>query len=109
MEPDKEEYKFIYTVPGSGNFPVPELAAMPVKQFLSYLDYRECEREANFPSEAAFVRNPRNGAVVNVPIGHYMIQRELIYLICLELGVNMPDEFQQYQRMMSNPPSNQAF
>lgn len=107
MEPGKEEFKYIFTVPASALFPVPELIGMPFKQFLSYLEYRECEREANFPSDVTFMRNTRNGVVVSVPTGHHMLQRELIYLICLELGINMPDEFQQYQRIMSGtPPAN---
>jgi hypothetical protein len=101
MESDEEEFRYVYTVPGSAFFPLSEPAGMPHKQFLSYLEYRACELEAIFPNDVTFIRNTRNGTVVSVPTRHYTIQRELIYEICLELGVNMPDEFQQFQRMMS--------
>ena len=104
-----EEFVFEFTAPGSGKFPEPELAGMPYKQFLSYLEYRACRLEADLPKAVTFVENTRNGAVSSVPTSHYMLQRELIYHICLQLSVNMPDEFQQFQQMMGGTKSADSF
>jgi hypothetical protein len=72
----------------------------PVRQFLSYLEYRGCDLGVTFPADITFVLNPRNGAEVQVPIARAQITAYMMYLICLELGVNMPDEFAAYQQLM---------
>jgi hypothetical protein len=72
----------------------------PVKQFLSYLEYRGCDLGVTFPADITFVTNPRNGEEAQVPIARFMITAYMMYWVCLELGVNMPDEFAAYQQLM---------
>ena len=73
---------------------------LEVRRFLSYLEYRDCERGVTYPADIVFVTNPRNGAEAQVPIARAMITADMMYWVCLELGVNMPDEFNAYQQMM---------
>lgn len=84
----------------------------PVRQFISYLVYRGCEKNGVFLADVQFIRNPRNGAEGQVPIARGMITAYMMYWICLELGVNMPDEFAEYQRMMdwagANTPASRT-
>lgn len=86
-----------------------EQEELPVRRFISYLEYRDCEKGTVFPADIAEMQNSRNGVKVQVPIAHAMIQREMMYWLCLELGINMPNEFAEYQRMMdwagANPTS----
>lgn len=79
---------------------------LDVWRFIKYLEYRGCERGATFPADIAFVSNTRNGAEAQVPIARVMITAHMMYWICLELGINMPDEFTEYQQMMdgTKPP-----
>ena len=83
--------------------------AFDVRRFIKYLEYRGCERGPVFPADIAFISNPRNGAESQVPIARALITAHLMYWICLELGINMPDEFAEYQHMMdwagANPPT----
>lgn len=73
---------------------------LEVRRFINYLKYRGCERGVIFPTDVVFVRNPRNGVEAQVPIARAMITAHMMYWICLELGVNMPDEFAEYQQRM---------
>lgn len=78
----------------------PEPQDLEVNKFVSYLKYKHCEEVTNFPSDLIMVVNTRNDARAEIPARHYKIQREMMYWICLSLGINMPEEFKGYQSMM---------
>lgn len=71
-----------------------------VNLLLSYLAYRSCKEDKRMLRDEAYIINTKSGATSSVPIRYAMIDKELIYQICLELGVNMPDEFAAFQQLM---------
>jgi hypothetical protein len=77
-----------------------EPAGFDVKLLLSYLDYRSCKEDKRMLRDEAYIINLRSGATSSVPLRYSVIDKELIYQICLELGVNMPDEFTAFQQLM---------
>jgi hypothetical protein len=77
-----------------------EAVGLDVNILLSYLEYRYCKEHKRMLRDEAYVVNTKSGATSSVPIRYAMIDKDLIYQICLELGVNMPDEFAAYQQLM---------
>ena len=77
-----------------------EPLGLDVNILLSYLQYRYCKEDKRMLRDEVYIINTRSGATSSVPIRYAMIDKELIYLICLELGVNMPDEFSAFQELM---------
>jgi hypothetical protein len=75
-----------------------EPEVLDVNAFLGYLQYRYCVEETRFPRDEAFIRNTKNEAVSNVPLRYANISREMMYMVCWELGINMPEEFSYFQR-----------
>ncbi len=73
---------------------------LEVHRFVSYLKYKDCEEVTNFPSDLIMLVNTRNGDRAEIPARHHKIQREMMYWVCLTLGINMPEEFKGYQSMM---------
>jgi hypothetical protein len=71
-----------------------------VDLLLNYLAYRSCKEDKRMLRDEVYIINTRNGATSSVPIRYRMVDKDLIYHICLELGVNMPDEFAAYQQLM---------
>lgn len=72
---------------------------MELTTFLAYLRYRECvqidTRRVHF-----IFKGPENGKVVFVPRNAEHLERENIYLICMDLGIDMPEKFKPYQDQM---------
>ena len=72
---------------------------MELNQFLFYLGYRDCVEIDR--RRIHFVYRGPEGPVVNVPrnVGH--LERETIYLLCMDLGIDMPEHFKDYQAKMN--------
>jgi hypothetical protein len=79
-----------------------EPPGLDVNLFLSYLAYRSCKEDRRMLRDEAYIINTKSGATASVPIRYAMIDKELIYQICLVLGVNMPDEFTAFQQLMDS-------
>ena len=81
-----------------------ELLTLNVDRFLSWLDYRGCKENKRMIRDEAFVVNQKSGATSSVSLRFADIDREIMYWICRELGVNMPTEFPAFQEMMDGLP-----
>lgn len=81
-----------------------EPRSLNVDRFLDWLHYRECKEDRRMLRDEAFIINQKSGATSSVPLRFADIDREMMYWICRELGVNMPVEFPAYQQMMDNLP-----
>lgn len=77
-----------------------EPLGLDVNILLSYLEYRYCKEHKRMLRDEAYIINTKSGATSSVPIRYSLLDKELIYQICLELGVNMPDEFAAFQELM---------
>lgn len=85
-----------------------EPPGLDVNIFLSYLQYRYCKEESRMMRDEAYIVNTKNSAAVSVPLRYAILDKGVIYWICRELGVNMPDEFAAYQEMMDGLPEQRA-
>lgn len=81
-----------------------EPRSLNVNRFLDWLHYRDCKEDNRMLRDEAFIINQKSGATSSVPLRFADIDREMMYWICRELGVNMPVEFPAYQEMMDNLP-----
>lgn len=79
-----------------------EPPSLNVDLFLSWLSYRNCKEDKRMIRDEAFIINQKSGATSSVPLRYANIDREVMYWICRELGVNMPNEFPAFQQMMDN-------
>lgn len=77
-----------------------EPPGLDVNILLNYLGYRYCKEDRRMLRDEAYIINTKNSATASVPLRYAMVDKGLIYFICRELGVNMPDEFAAYQQMM---------
>lgn len=77
-----------------------EPPGLDVNILLSYLGYRYCKEDRRMLRDEAYIINTRNGATASVPLRYAMVDKGIIYFICRELGINMPDEFAAYQQLM---------
>ncbi len=77
-----------------------EPPGLDVNILLSYLEYRYCKEYKRMLRDEAYIINTKNSATSSVPLRYAMVDKGIIYWICRELGVNMPDEFAAYQEMM---------
>lgn len=77
-----------------------EETQLAVNIFLSYLKYRYCEEVEWHHQEFYVYSNTRNGQRASVSDRQPYLDREIIYWICDDLGIDMPDEFEKYQLMM---------
>lgn len=77
-----------------------EQPGLDIDILLSYLSYRYCKEDRRMLRDEAYIINTRNGATTSIPLRYRLVAKEVIYWLCLELGVNMPDEFAAYQQLM---------
>ncbi|RZJ93194.1 MAG: hypothetical protein EOO60_05430 [Hymenobacter sp.] len=77
---------------------------MELKVFLGYLAYRYCEEIENHRLYYVYElqeEGRERGRIVSItkPKSGYL-ERETMYLICTDLGIDMPEKFKDYQAQM---------